>query len=78
MKPKAMSVRELDAYLTTLPPEWSGHIIDVADTMEICKRWFQTHSVTFSDADLIAMARMTLDRENLAHEREAAADREAA
>ena len=40
-----------------------GPMIDVADTIETCKLWFDTHKVPYAAADLLVMARMVMKRE---------------
>ena len=56
--------------------KWRPHIIDVADTMYTCKRWFEGSGVSFTGADVVAMAKLILDREAAASaSAEAAAQR---
>ena len=42
---------------------WRQPVIDVADTMYVCKKWFEGHEVIFTAADLLAMTRLVLERE---------------
>ena len=42
---------------------WRQPVIDVADTMYICKKWFEAHEIKFTAADLLAMTKLVLDRE---------------
>jgi hypothetical protein len=42
---------------------WRQPAIEVADTMYVCKKWFEGHDVVFTAADLVAMARLVLERE---------------
>ena len=36
---------------------WRQPVIDVADTMYVCKKWFEGHEVAFTASDLLAMTR---------------------
>ena len=36
---------------------------DVADTMYACREWFEGYKVAYTGADMIAMARMVMERE---------------
>jgi hypothetical protein len=51
---------------------WKPHIIDVADTMFACKTWFQSYGVSFTGADVVAMTKLILKREEAARVREEA------
>lgn len=51
---------------------WRQPIIDVADTMYVCKKWFEGHEVAFTAADLVGMARLLLERERAMREEETA------
>ena len=42
---------------------------DVADTMYACREWFEGYKVAYTGADLIAMARMVMERELLRQRR---------
>jgi hypothetical protein len=42
---------------------WRQPVIDVADTMYVCKKWFEGHEVAFTASDLLAMTRLVLERE---------------
>jgi hypothetical protein len=45
-------------------------LIDVADTMVACKKWFESHDVAFTASDLVAMARLVLERERATRQEE--------
>ena len=45
-----------------------GHIVDVADTMDACRCWFESQNLPFSNADMIAMTRLILDQREKAKE----------
>ncbi len=38
-------------------------LIDVADTTEGCKKWFDSHNLTATAADIVAMTRLVVERE---------------
>jgi hypothetical protein len=40
-----------------------GPLIDVADTMHFCLRWFESHGLAHTGADVVAMAALVLERE---------------
>jgi hypothetical protein len=42
---------------------WRQPLIDVADTMYACRKWFEAHEVAFTASDLLAMTRLVLERE---------------
>jgi hypothetical protein len=44
-------------------------LIDVADTMVACKKWFESHDVAFTVPDLVAMARLVFERERATRKR---------
>jgi hypothetical protein len=39
-----------------------GPIVDVADTMDACRTWFESYRLPFVNTDLIAMTRLILER----------------
>jgi hypothetical protein len=41
---------------------WVGPLVEVADTMDACRCWFETQGLAFTNADLIAMARAVMER----------------
>ena len=51
---------------------WRQPVIDVADIMYVCKKWFDGHEVAFTAADLLAMTRLVLEREQALREEETA------
>jgi hypothetical protein len=56
----------MDIFETTLqqcPHEMRMALIDVCDTADMCRRWFEVNKVSYTAADLITMARMVLERE---------------
>jgi hypothetical protein len=44
---------------------------DVADTMYACREWFEGYKVASTSADVIAMARMVMEREREHEHRDA-------
>ena len=52
---------------------WRQPIIDVADTMYVCKKWFEGHEIAFTASDLLAMTRLVLEREQATREERACA-----
>ena len=42
---------------------FQGPVIDVADTMETCKAWFDSREVSYTGSDLIARTKLVLARE---------------
>jgi hypothetical protein len=42
---------------------WRQPVIEVADTMYVCKKWFEGYEIAFTAADLVAMTRLVLERE---------------
>jgi hypothetical protein len=40
-----------------------GPLIDVADTMHFCKKWFESQDLAHTGADVVAMAALVLERE---------------
>jgi hypothetical protein len=53
--------------------DWHIHVIRVADTMYLCKLWFESQKVSYTARDLLGMAQTVLLREDAAN---AAAERE--
>jgi hypothetical protein len=56
-----------DQFLTDTREElagkcWLQSLIDVADIMYVCKKWFEGHDVAFAASDLLAMTRLVLER----------------
>lgn len=49
--------------LKQVPANLRGPIVDVADTMELCLRWFQFFSIEPTPDALVAMAALILGRE---------------
>jgi hypothetical protein len=49
---------------------WRQPVIDVADTIYVCKKWFEGHEIAFTASDLLAMARLVLEREQAIREDE--------
>ena len=47
---------------------WKNAIIEVADTMYVCHRWFESYmpSHTVSPSDLVAMTRLIAERKDAA------------
>jgi hypothetical protein len=43
--------------------KWRGPTIDVADTMYLCKNWFEGYGINYTASDLVGMARLILARE---------------
>ena len=44
-------------------------LIDVADTASMCKMWFDSEGIAYTAADVVAMARLVLEREPFCHDR---------
>ena len=42
---------------------WRGPLIEVADTMHFCTRWFESYGLAHTGADVVAMAALVLKRE---------------
>ncbi len=38
-------------------------VIDVADTAYVCKLWFESYGLNATAADIVAMARLVMERE---------------
>ena len=55
-------MKEEDDLTTATRPTGDGYI-DVTATMGALKTWFDSHKVTYTAADLIAAASLTLKRE---------------
>ena len=49
---------------------WRQPLIDVADTMYACRKCFQAHDIAFTASDLLAMAKLVLERERTIREDE--------
>jgi hypothetical protein len=47
---------------------WRQPVIDVADTMYVCKKWFEADEVAFTATDLLAVTRRVLERERATRE----------
>lgn len=43
---------------------WKKAIIEVADTAYLCRLWLETYTKEFTAADVLAMTRMVMDRED--------------
>jgi hypothetical protein len=62
-------MNEFDQRVTSImtqTPEgrrFQGPMIEVADTLETCKLWFDAHEVPYTAVDLLAMANMVIKRE---------------
>jgi hypothetical protein len=51
--------------------------IDVLDTAKLCKLWFQENDITPTAADIVAMTKLALEREQwIENKRDAADDAE--
>ena len=50
-------------WLRRCPYEMRMALIDVCDTAEMCRRWFEKEQVKYCAADLVAMASLVLNRE---------------
>jgi hypothetical protein len=55
---------------------WAKHIIAVADTMYICKAWFESYAagLPWTPADIVAMAKIVIERESRETSNESRAD----
>jgi hypothetical protein len=53
---------------------WRQPIIDVADTMYVCKKWFEGYEVAFTASHLLAMTRLVLEREQATREEKTSPD----
>jgi hypothetical protein len=51
---------------------WRQPVIDVADIMQVCKKWFEGHGVAFTASDLLEMTRLVHEREQTTREEETA------
>jgi hypothetical protein len=49
---------------------WRQPVIEITDTMYVCKKWFECHDVPFTAADLLAMKRLVFERERSIREEE--------
>jgi hypothetical protein len=56
---------EFEFWLQCCPAEMRHALIDVADTAEMCERWFRGKQIPCSAADIVAMAALVLDREKM-------------
>lgn len=56
---------------------WVGPLVEVADTMDACRVWFETNELPYNNADLVAMTRMVLERFDAERRRDDELTREA-
>jgi hypothetical protein len=49
---------------------WLQPLIDVADIMYVCKKWFEGHDVAFTASDLLFMTRLVLEGERAMRQEE--------
>jgi uncharacterized protein YcgI (DUF1989 family) len=52
-----------EVWLQRCPQEMKMALIDVCDTAEMCRRWFEGQGVPYSASDLVAMSALVLARE---------------
>ena len=45
------------------PRNFRAAVIDVADTAYVCKLWFESYGLNATVADIMAMARLVMERE---------------
>ena len=45
-----------------LAVRWRRPVIELADILYVCKKWFEGHEVAFTASDLLAISRLVLER----------------
>ncbi len=61
-KQKTVRQNKFEYNLSNVPHERKHSIITVADTMEICKSWFDVKGIKYKASDLTTMAALMLGR----------------
>ena len=56
-------MNNFEVWLQRCPFTMRAALIDVADTADMCKRWFESNQVAYTAADLVAMTALVLKRE---------------
>lgn len=51
--------------LPAVPQPMQQSLIDVCDTMTMARRWFEAQKMTFTAADVVAVAALVLEREEM-------------
>lgn len=59
----AFEQRLLTLYQLNSP--WEQPVIDVADTMNTCVKWFRSYDIEPTAADLLEMAKMIINEKHL-------------
>ena len=62
MTPKTLPATKFDRTLEDIPPERTGSVIEVADTMFVLLAWFKDQGITPKAEDLIRGAELVLRR----------------